>query len=226
MGESREHHELKRAAVQWAREKGYRALGTEVRVPNSPFRADVAGCRMERPEPGRFEIASTAVFECKQARSDFLSDSFRENGGAERLRLLHRRREKLERLVGSHYPQIRSGDSLFPEFDRCDPCAIGHRGYRRISAEIAALQRGLHRRTKFDRMVRYRCVDLCYLVIRRGLIEEREVPDGWGVVECEFEGGTVTVVELARPARWLGATAGHRLELLHWLAVRGAGEWS
>lgn len=220
--ESDAHRLLKEAAVAWAVEEGYRAVATEVRLPNSPFRADVAGCRMERPGPGQFRIESTIAFECKQERSDFLKDSFREDGSIERLKLLHRRREKLEKLIGFHYPDLRKGDSLFPEFESSNPGEIGHEGYRRLVREIATVERGIFARTKFDRMIRYSCVDLCYLVIRRGIAEAHEIPSGWGLLECEFGGEdeAAEVTVLKRPG-WNEARECHRLELLHRLAVSG-----
>ena len=220
MAESDDHLILKQAAIEWAIAQGYRAVSTEVRLPNSSFRADVAGCRLERPEPRHLKIESTAAFECKQARSDFLKDSFQESGSDERLRLLHRRKEKLERLIGSHYPTLRRGDSLFPEYERSDPLVIRHGGYRKLKSEISTLEKGLFTRTKFDKMIRYRCVDLCYLVIRKGIAEPHEIPSGWGLLECDLDANGEA--HLTRLPQWNEAAEHHRLELLHLLAVKGS----
>ena len=230
-GESHAHRLLKHAALLWARRQGYRAAGLEIRLPNSPYRADVAACRLDRPGPHQREIGMTAVFECKQARPDFLHDSGRERASIERLAQLKRRRDKLERLVGAHYPTLWRGDSLFPEYDRSDPAAIGHEGYRRVIAEIRTLESTLFGRTKFDKLPRYRCADLFYLVIRPGILDPAEVPLDWGLLapkspDFDSDGDSpppaLTVLRLPRQ---VGITPARRLELLHRIATAATGQW-
>lgn len=221
MAESPEHRCLKELAARWAIAEGYRAVGTEVRLPNCAFRADVAGCRVVRPGPREMVIERTAAFECKQSRADFLGDAFGEAGAADRLAELRSRREKLAQLVGGHYPDLRQRDSLFPEYDRVDPALIRHQGYRKLAREIARLERGLFGGTKFDRMIRYRCVDFCYLVVRKGIVDPGEIPAGWGMLECELD-AEPRQLEVAEKPAWNEVPDHHRLDLLHRLAVKGA----
>lgn len=226
-GESHAHRLLKHAALLWARGQGYRAAGVEIRLPNSPYRADVAACRLDRPGPHLREIGLTAVFECKQARPDFLHDSRRERASIARLAQLNRRREKLERLVGAHYPTLRQGESLFPEYDRSDPAAFGHEGYRRVVAEIRTLEAALFGRTKFDRLPRNRCADLFYLVIRPGILDPAEVPLDWGLLAPDSPDFDVDRdspppdLSLLRLPRQVESTAARRLDLLHRIAASG-----
>lgn len=227
-GESAAHRLLKRAALHWAREQGYRAIGLEVRVPQSPYRADVAACRLDRPVPHQPEIGLSAVFEIKQSRPDYLHDSRPEAASLTRLADLHRRRERLERLVGVHYPHLRRGDSLFPEYDAADVAAVGHEGYRRVVAEIRRLESAVHGRTKFARLVRYRCADLFYLVVRPGIVDPAEVPLDWGLLTTENDdldppGETpgVPALRLIRQPRLIDAAPAQRLELLHRIAASG-----
>jgi hypothetical protein len=227
-GETRAHRLLKKAALVWALEQGYRAGGYEVRLPNSNFRADVAACRLERPASYECEIGLTAAFECKQARPDFLNDARPEAESLSRLAKLNRRRKKLEQLVGAHYPNLRQGDTLFPEFDRTDVSEIRHEGYRKVVAEIRTLESAIFGRTKFDRLVRYRCVDLCYLVIRPGILQADESPSVWGLLtpadenfDLDAEDAEAPPLQLLRKPQRIDAPETHRLELLHQLAVSG-----
>lgn len=227
MAESDAHFTLKRLAVEWALTEGYSALGLEVALPNSNFRADVAGCRMARPQSHELVIEQTIAFECKQSRADFLLDSFREDGQANRLKQLHQRKTKLEQLVGSHYPTLRQGDSLFPEYQSTDPREIKHAGYQKLIKEISRLQNGLAGRTKFDRLIRYRCVDLCYIVVRQGIVEPHEIADGWGILEvADLDGGRQDdkppSIHLVKKPSWNDARPQHRLELLHRLARKSS----
>ena len=82
----------------------------------------------------------TAIFECKQARPDLRRDNCRSDVTRERLRSVSRRREVLEKHLRIHYPTLRTGDSLFPEYDSHDFSAIGHQGYSRVLREFTALQ--------------------------------------------------------------------------------------
>lgn len=225
-GETHAHRLLKQAALRWAQEEGYRAVGLEIGLPNCRYRTDVAACRLDKPAPRQRVVGATAVFECKQARPDFLNDSRPETESLARLATLNLRREKLERLVGVHYPTLRQGESLFPEFDRTDVEAITHEGYRRIVAEIRLLEKAVWGRTKFDKLARYRSVNLCYLVSRPGILQPNELPITWGLLEPErddFDKADPDLppprLTLVRKPAWIECPEAHRIELLHRIAV-------
>ena len=159
-GETDTHVRLKRLALLWAQANGYSACAAEVSLPQCRYRADVAAYRPRAKEPG-----VTAIFECKQALPDLRRDNCQAAAARERLRSISRRREILEKHLRIHYPTLRTGDSLFPEYDSHDFDAIGHRGYRRVLRETAALQNRLYGGTKFECLVRYRCANLFFLVL-------------------------------------------------------------
>ena len=103
---------------------------------------------MSRPiAPQRETTGVTAIFECKQARAGSAPGQLpqrrqRANGSVS----VSRRREVLEKHLRIHYPTLRTGDSLFPEYDSHDFAAIGHRGYGRVLREFAALAESAVRR--------------------------------------------------------------------------------
>lgn len=209
-GETARHRELKRRALAWAQSNGFAMAAPEVRVPKCGFRADVAACaRSERGAVGR-----TAVFECKQARADLLKDAHAEAATRARLEELGARRKKLEELLAEHRPDLRKGETLFPEFDAWDFSGIEHATYRAVLKELAAVQEHVLRGTKFSRMFRYRCADFLYLVVEEGIFAEAEIPAGWGLLRRKGE-----ALELARPPVALEAEAGQRLALLENIAM-------
>jgi hypothetical protein len=199
--ETETHRLLKRLAVAWAHEQKFPAIATEVRLPRSGFRADVAAYRRE----------ATMVFECKQARSDFLKDSYRQDATRERLQALDQRRRKLEELLKLHLPSLRRGETLFAEFDAIHLGGYEHKTYRRVLREIETLQRRLAGKTKFDRLARYRCANLNYLVVEPGLLAAEETPVGWGLLVRRDE-----ALVLARAPIWQEAD---RLALLENIAA-------
>src|SRR5262245_57601282 len=124
--ETSSHIQLKRLAACWALDHGFDAVAMEVRLPESAYRTDVAAYRRQN-RGGQPALGITAVFECKQARADFLKDSYARAETAERLRQLDGRRATLERLLKMHLPSLRRGESLFEEFDTIDAEALEHR---------------------------------------------------------------------------------------------------
>jgi hypothetical protein len=159
-------------------------------------------------------IGSTAIFECKQA----LPDLRRDNGCTEtirrRLETAYSRQQLLEKNLRIHYPHLRISDSLFSEFDSHDFTAIGHRGYTRVTSEVAALQNRLFDCTKFETLLRYRCANVFYLVVPEQLFRPPEVPLGWGAL-IESNGELV----LARKPTWHDTTPEIQLRLLERIAM-------
>ncbi len=172
------HLELKRLALEWALAHRLKLAGTEVRLPRSGYRADVAVATPRVLSANAF----TAVFECKASRADFLQDSAREAGARELLVRLSERLMALRALIGAHRPDLRRGEELFPEFDAIDLRGVKHETHGRLEAEFRAAQRKLHDGTKFAKLARWRAASLLYLVVEEGLCVAHEVPDGWGLL--------------------------------------------
>ena len=144
----------------------------------------------------------------------------RDNGGsavtAKRLEKVFQRRQVLEKILRIHYPALRIPDSLFSDFDSHNFAAIEHRGYARVLRELSALQNRLFDCTKFERLIRYRCANLFFLVVSNRLFREPEIPFGWGAL-IESEGELV----LMRKPLWHEVTSGNRLKLLERIAAAG-----
>jgi hypothetical protein len=210
-GETARHSRLKRLAFLWAQAHGYSACAMEVTLPRSRYRADVAAYR-----PQAKKIGSTAIFECKQALCDLRRDNCHSNIARQRLEAICRRRQILETRLRVHYPNLRNGDSLFPEFDSHDFTAIGHRGYARVLSELKAQQNRLYDCTKFDKLTRYRRANLYFLVLPKELFRDSEVPVGWGaLVESN---GALTLIR--RPV-WQETTPENRIHFLQRVAAAG-----
>lgn len=124
----------------------------------------------------------TAIFECKQALPDLRRDNCCSSSTRERLATVQRRCEILERRLRVHHPTLRTGESLFPDFDAVDFTVLQHRAYTRVMRELGALRNALETATKFERLRRYQCANLFYLVLPNELFREDELPAGWGVL--------------------------------------------
>ena len=214
--ETEAHLRLKRLALLWAQAHGYTACAAEVTLPQCRYRADVAAYRSRLREQ-----TVTAIFECKQALPDLRRDTCETATTRERLRSLRHRRDVLEKHLRVHYPTLRTGDSLFAEYDSHDFDAIGHQGYRRVLRESAALENRLYGGTKFECLLRYRCANLFFIVLPNELFRQTEAPAGWGVL-VERDG----MLELARKPEWLDNAAEARIRLLQRIARAGTRQFN
>jgi hypothetical protein len=183
----------------------------EVTLPKCRYRADVAAYRSSPKQ-----IGSTAVFECKQALCDLRRDNCRSEFARARLEAICNRRQILEARLRAHYPNLHNGDSLFPEFDFENFSAIGHRGYARLIRELRTLQNRLYDCTKFEKLIRYRCANLFFIVLPEQLFRESEVPIGWGALIESND-----MLTLVRKPIQHEATSANRLHVLHRIAVSG-----
>jgi hypothetical protein len=98
---------------------------------------------------------------------------------------------------------------------------IGHRGYRRVLREFAALQNRLYGGTKFECLVRYHCANLFFLVLPNELSRETEVPAGWGVL-VEING----TLDLVRKPAWHDNDAQTQIRLLQRIAAAGTRQFN
>jgi hypothetical protein len=210
--ETAAHLGLKRLALLWAQENGYPLAGFEISLPQSRYRADVAAYRPQR----NGTIGHSVVFECKQSGPDLRRDDCRSPQVLARLESVYRRRQILEKHLRIHYPTLRTGETLFPEWDAHDFGAIEHRGYQRVTRELIALQNQLRDGRKFEKLARYACANLFYLVLPNDLLREPEAPLGWGLLV--EKNGALT---LLRKPVWHEIAEAARLRLLQKIAAAG-----
>ena len=215
-GETATHLELKRLALLWAQENGYPICALEVSLPQCRYRADVAAYR-----PQKTGVGFTAIFECKQSTPDLRRDDCRSPQALARLECLYQRRQILEKHLRIHYPTLRTGETLFPEWDSHDFAAIPHRGYARVSRELTALQRQLRDGRKFEKLTRYACANLFFLVVPNELLREPEMPLGWGLLV--EDGGCL---RLQRKPVWHESSPAARLHVLQKIAAAGTRQFN
>jgi hypothetical protein len=201
-GETDRHVKLKALSLAWAQDNGFPLAATEVRIPRSGYRADVAAI-------GKGEGGRGAIFECKQARADFLRDSRAEEEATRKVCELAERLERLVDLIGGHRPDLRKGESLFAEYDAVDLSGIEHETHRKLVAELAAWQERRRHGTKFARLYRWRAADYLYLVAEPGIYAEADIPAGWGLL---IRRGEELILE-RRPFWTEPVAAGRRLLL-------------
>jgi len=206
--ETRAHQRLKQLAIAFLREHGCHAAAGEVRCPISRYRVDVAGYADTIGRAGRSIAAEgpdltangssngrrrrrrcpprTILIECKQSRADFLRDR-RDAGQLLRLRedLNRFRRSLEENRIKVEEPHLRrAGSALFADLEEWDFASSRLPAYREVLRRLRRLDQMLHGETKFCMAARYALADRLYIAAPRDLIQRRELPPGWGLLEC------------------------------------------
>lgn len=211
-GESVAHRELKLLAIAWARANRLSLTGTEVRLPRSAYRADVAAATPRQLGPQ----AVTAVFECKASRLDFLRDAAAEKATQAKVRALAERLDALNQLIGAHRPDLRRGEELFPEFECIDLRGNRHATHAALTRTLRAAQVALYEGTKFAKLARWRSANFLYLVTASAdLAYAHEIPAGWGLLVRRGE-----ALECVRPPLRHDVRMEDRIALLERLAAR------
>ncbi|MCF7687683.1 MAG: hypothetical protein K9M98_11855 [Cephaloticoccus sp.] len=176
--ESAAHQELKNLALTWAESQRLVIATTEVRLPRSNYRADVAAATLRCLS----DRAWTAVFECKVSRADYLRDSAPESPTAETVGRLSTRLNALRQMIGAHRPDLRRGEELFPEYEAYDLRGLRHTTHDKLTTALRIAQRKLQDGTKFAKLGRWRAASLLYVVAEPDLLLPHEIPDGWGLL--------------------------------------------
>jgi len=228
--ESPAHLELKRLALIWAQANGYPIVGCEVSLPNLRFRLDVGayrpGLRREVKRDARLNtnrsvavaaVGIAAVFECKASRSDLVRDCRSATRLIERMKVLNERRLNMESLLKFHYPSLRHGDGLWPEYETVAFDQADHVPYRKIVKELATLSRQLHGQTKMESLMKWQAANLHYLVVEPGLVQQHEIPAGWGMLVREGQR-----LELRVRPEWRDVDEATRLTFLQRIAAAGS----
>jgi hypothetical protein len=222
--ESREHLELKQAAAGWLRGEGYVAVADEVRLPAGGFRVDVAGWSDRRPDQwgGMHRCQPrTCLIECKASRSDFARD------GGHAAALLGRRRRLVEMLADLGCPPgpaLRRAVSVEPTLFDVRACHLGERAgrVRRMRLELLAIDQRLDGAHKFAKMVWWGLADELWLAAAEGLIRQRDLPRGWGLLERDRAGQLRVGLQPVR----LQPSERDRQRVLRGIAVAGSRQWS
>lgn len=176
--ESQNHLELKRLAYGWCVENGYRVHAYEVSIPMLQVRVDYAAARISRGK----RAGEIAFLECKQSVADFRNHSRIESLLRAKLAKLAGRRALYEEWLQARIPNLRNGETLFPEYDSWDFSGADWEPYGKLLKEIERLAVRLECNTKFDRMTRARYANLHYVVATPESAIPAEIPPAWGLL--------------------------------------------
>lgn len=259
MPETLAHLQLKRLAAATLLRWGCHAVATEVLCPISRYRVDAAGyldaepygpdvnhVALRRGTETLFDAAQgagavtggprrscpprTVIIECKQSREDFLRDRDEVDKLLGVRASLQARLDRFVDTVKRTEPELcRTDGVLFGELGEWDLSGAANPTYRAIVRAMERVETRLHGGTKFGRLARWRLADRLYILAPPGVVRSREVPPGWGLIECarswsKFRGATTAEltdfpVHISAEAPRLATPERRRARLLRNIAV-------
>lgn len=169
-----------------------------------------AGCRTEL-QPER-----TALVLCVLDHDDFVREPENRKNVLDEWNQAVDKKEKLEAVIRQKEPYTKIV-SLFAEEEKWDYSLSKNRTYHACLRKISKLFKQLATDSIYSRMIFEDLADEYYLLSPAGVIQQDEVPEGWGLVWAEKDLST----EIVCPAEPHQCPAGNRINLA--LRIAGAG---
>ncbi len=105
---------------------------------------------------------------------------------------------KLEKLIELTEPELAENDGLFPDFRFFDYTKSKNRNYHKLCRKLSLLQDALHYGSLPEKIRSANAADFCYLAAPAGLLEEDEIPPGWGYLRI---GADLEITEIKAPEK-------------------------
>ncbi len=223
---SRQRFELRRASLKWLLETGRptaAALDAATRI--SKFRADIAAFwsqpvrNMHDEGPSQIlRPVRTAIIQCCLTRAECWPDCARSQELLPKLCQLKEQAQAQEAEIRRDEPELRDGASLFEEYavwryeDTVNP------EYHRIRRAIAKTEHAVYRGSQFERIRQAALADQLYLAVPEGLIQPRELADGWGLLWVRND----MQVTVAQPPETRNCLDANRMHLVQNMAAASA----
>ncbi len=218
---------IRRAALRWlVDELAPTGAAQDVVTRISRVRADIAAfwsrpVRNSQPEgPGRIlDPHHTLIIECFSHREQCWPDCADSARAAPQLVELRHRQAELESDIRREEPHLRDSSSLFEEFAEWHYDRTNNAEYRRLRAEVEALEHALYAGTRFERIREAALADELYLAVPADLVEPEELADGWGLLWVHDD----MSVEIKRKAMVRDCLPDNRFHLVQNIAAAGLG---
>jgi len=223
--ESAAHLALKHAAVCALAQSGCAGYATEIRCPIGRFRLDAAGYIDARPKSQRharkagvarghehdstppqvsmLERGSTprsVIVEVKVSRSDFFCDAVRAQTLEQACRDLSAlRADALAAVPASRHANGPACEMLFAELEPWESAGAHLSCQRILDRAFVRTSNKLGTSTKLALLAQYQLASHLLLLTPPGLLTPGEVPQGWGLMECDWQSSAAPLRLVTRP---------------------------
>ncbi len=222
----RQRFEFRRAALKWLLETGRpTAAALDVVTRISKFHADIAAFWSQPVrnvlDEGPNQIlrpVRTAIVQCCLTRAECWPDCVRSQELLPKLCQLKEQAQAAEAEIRRNEPELRDGASLFEEYAVWRYEDTANPEYHRLRRAIAKTEHAIYRGSQFERIRQAALADQLYLAVPEGLIQPRELADGWGLLWIRDD----LQVTVAQPPEMRNCLDSNRMHLVQNMASASA----
>jgi len=99
-----------------------------------------------------------------------------------KLQDLKKQQKEIEEEIRRTEPDLRDENTLFEEYAEWHYENSHNRKYLKLRKEIDKVEQALYRGTQFERIRQASVADQLFLAVPKGLIQQDELADGWGLL--------------------------------------------
>ena len=168
------------AVLAYLAQSGASGVALQVPCRLRKFQADAAAyysCYRKRIN----HLERTLVVDVYTDRNQCLPESAGHAAMLEELAELREKRTLMEAQIRIDEPDLWVEEELFDEFRTFDYSRSTNKEYHKLCRRITSLQQSLYKGTRMEQLARADVADYLVMAVPEGMLNEKEIPDGWGL---------------------------------------------
>ncbi len=187
--DSKTQLKCKQAVLRWLLAMDPTGIGMNVPTRISRFQVDIGAFWSAPDRKRQLHPRKTAIVEMRFERCNCWPDISKHEDLLGSLREVKNEKQQLEAQIRHDEPELRVGDNLFTEIEDWDYAGSHNPRYHLCLKRLEEIQHALYAGSRFEQIRRAHSADFLYLAVPSGLIDARELANGWGLlyIEDNFE---------------------------------------
>ena len=191
--------DMKRAVLAWLVPQKPSGMALNVPTRVSKYCADIAAFWSSPAVKRLMAPDKTMIVEVRRNREQCWPDCSRQEELLPMLREKKDEKASIEAMLRKTEPELKEGDTLFPEFESWNYKQTKNRTYHKCLKQLEEIEHALYKGSRFEQIRRAHVADYLYLAVPAGTVSPNEMADGWGLVNIKPD----MSIELVKEAdRW------------------------
>ena len=187
--------EMKRAILAWLIPEKPSGMALNVPTRVSKYCADIAAFWSSPAKKRLMAPTKTLIVEIRKSREQCWPDCARQEELLPLLRKTKEEKASIEAILRREEPELKDGDTLFPEFESWNYKLTKKRKYHKCLKQLEEIEHALYKGSRFEQIRRAHVADYLYLAVPTGTVQPDELADGWGLININPDMTTEVVKE-------------------------------
>ena len=207
--------DMKRAILAWFVPQKPSGMGLNVPTRVSKYCADIAAFWSSPGAKRLMAPDKTVIVEIRRNREQCWPDCSRQEELLPLLREKKNEKASLEAMLRKTEPELKDGDTLFPEFENWNYKLTKNRAYHKCLKQLEEIEHALYKGSRFEQIRRAYVADYLYLAVPTGTVAPEELADGWGLININPD----MTAELVKKAEKWDCPERNKLHLIQHIAA-------